>query len=109
MDQTLEHAVLEALRAVEDPEVGINVVDLGLVYGIEVSGREVSIRLTLTSVACPLGEQVAEDVEAAVRAACPDLDPVNVVLVWEPPWSPERMSPAARERLGWPADGASGG
>jgi metal-sulfur cluster biosynthetic enzyme len=96
-----EDAVWDALRTVDDPEVGMNVVDLGLVYGVEVHGRDVSVRLTMTSPACPLGDVIVENATAAIRAAAPGAAEIKVALVWAPPWTPERMSEAARKRFGW--------
>lgn len=96
----LREATLLALRGVMDPEVGINIVDLGLVYGVEVEGGRARVRLTMTSAACPLGEEIAAEAEARVRSV-PGIDDVTVDLVWDPPWSPERMTPAARQALGW--------
>ncbi|MDP3235762.1 MAG: metal-sulfur cluster assembly factor [Myxococcales bacterium] len=96
----LHEASLEALRAVIDPEVGLNVVDLGLVYGVEVVGADVHVRLTMTTPACPLGEQIVRDAEDHLRAL-DGVDEVTVELVWEPAWSPERLSPAGKEQLGW--------
>jgi metal-sulfur cluster biosynthetic enzyme len=96
-----EALVWDALRGVDDPEVGMNVVDLGLVYGVDVHGRDVAVRLTMTSPACPLGEAIVERAREAIRAAVPEAAGVDVVLVWEPPWTPDRMSEAARAKFGW--------
>jgi len=89
-----------ALREVLDPEVGINVVDLGLVYGIQVDDGDVHVALTMTSAACPLGAHLQDQAVAAIRRRDPAVR-VTVDLVWDPPWSPERMSAAARRSLGW--------
>jgi metal-sulfur cluster biosynthetic enzyme len=90
-----------ALRTVVDPEVGINIVDLGLVYGIEVTPGEVKITLTMTSPACPMSDLVIADVENAVRQRVSEEVQVNVDLVWNPPWDPSKMSDKARSTLGW--------
>lgn len=90
-----------ALRTVVDPEVGINIVDLGLVYGIEVTPGEVKITLTMTSPACPMSDLVIADVEDAVRQRVSEEVQVNVDLVWSPPWDPSKMSDKARSTLGW--------
>jgi metal-sulfur cluster biosynthetic enzyme len=92
--------VLEVLREVIDPELGLNVVDLGLVYGAEVHANRVHVRLTMTTAACPLGEQIVEEADARLRAL-PGVSDVHVELVWDPPWRPERMSQAAKRALGW--------
>jgi metal-sulfur cluster biosynthetic enzyme len=99
-EDELRARVLEALTQVLDPEIGINIVDVGLVYGIEVHGTEVSIALTVTSPACPLGEQIIADAEQAVRSVG-GVSAAEVHLVWDPPWSPERLSAEARAALGW--------
>ena len=87
--------------AVIDPEIGLDVVALGLVYDVSVSAEDhVLVDLTMTTPACPLSEQIIGDAEDAVRvlAGAPS---VEVRLVWEPTWTPDRMSDAAREELGW--------
>lgn len=89
-----------ALREVIDPELGLDVVSLGLVYGAEVEGPAVRVRLTMTTPACPLGEQIVADAEARLGEV-PGISDVQVSLVWEPPWSPDRMSAEAKEALGW--------
>lgn len=93
-------AVEFALREVIDPELGLDVVSLGLVYRLEVVDGEVAVDLTMTTPACPLGEQIVRDAEAQL-AAVPGVTAVRIALVWEPPWSPERMSDQAKEELGW--------
>jgi metal-sulfur cluster biosynthetic enzyme len=96
-----EAAVWEALRAVIDPEVGENVVDLGLVYRVSCAPGRVEIDLTMTSPACPMVGTIASEAEQEVRAACPEAREVRVEIVYDPPWTPERMSEAARGRFGW--------
>ncbi len=92
--------VREALRLVIDPEIGINIVDLGLVYGIDVADGDVRIDVTMTTPACPLSEYVSTSAEAAVRREVPELHAVSVNLVWDPPWRPDMMSDDARRLLG---------
>jgi metal-sulfur cluster biosynthetic enzyme len=96
-----ESAVWEALRTVFDPEVGENLVDLGLVYRVQCAPERVEVDLTMTSPACPMAGSIAEEAENAVHAACPDAREVLVEVVYDPPWTPERMSDDARKRLGW--------
>lgn len=96
-----EDWILEALRQVVDPELGINVVDLGLVYGVAIDGGEVNISMTLTTPGCPLHASLSQAVEEAVRLGVPGVEAVQVNLVWDPPWSPERMTEAGRKALGW--------
>ncbi len=92
--------ILDALRHVVDPELGLNVVDLGLTYGLHIEGGVVTVTMTLTTPGCPLHAAMPAGVEAAVRSL-PGVEAVRVEIVWDPPWSPERMSPEARARLGW--------
>ncbi len=94
-------AVRDALREVVDPEVGVNVVDLGLVYDVVVEGGAIAVDLAMTSAACPLGQQLVAEAEAAIQRHLPEAEGVEVRLVHDPPWTPERMSEAAREALGW--------
>lgn len=96
-----EEQVREALRGVLDPELGVNVVDLGLVYGVAVEGGRVRVRMTLTAPGCPLHELLPAWVREAV-ARLEGVEEVAVEVVWSPPWTPERMSAAAREMLGLP-------
>jgi metal-sulfur cluster biosynthetic enzyme len=93
-------AALAALGDVWDPELGLDVVSLGLVYDVRVTGDDVQVDMTLTTPGCPVSEQLPAEAEAAVRAALPEAD-VTVNVVWEPPWTPERLSPVALERLGF--------
>ena len=97
---TIEN-VREALRDVLDPELGINVVDLGLVYEVRVRDGDVSVAMTMTTPACPLGETLSEQAEAAIRQKVPGVKSVTVDLVWDPPWRPSMISDAAKEQLGW--------
>lgn len=100
--QTMTPAgVRDALRLVIDPEIGMNVVDLGLVYGTDVTGGHVRVTMTMTTPACPLGESLTAEAEAAIRREVPGVTSVTVELVWEPPWQPAMMSDAAKEQLGW--------
>ena len=92
--------VTEALRAVEDPELGMDIVELGLLYDVEVEGPKVKVIHTLTSMGCPVGPMIQENVDQVVRAM-PDVDDVEVELTWDPPWSPEKMSDDAKFILGF--------
>ena len=96
-----EDDVRDALSRVMDPEAGMNIVDLGLVYGIDVSPQGVQIRLTMTSAACPMAEMIVDDAHGQLAAALPAVTPVEVELVWDPPWTPDRMSGIAKEHFGW--------
>jgi metal-sulfur cluster biosynthetic enzyme len=103
-----EDAVRDALRDVVDPEVGLNVVDLGLVYGVEAGPERIAVRMTMTTPACPVSEMLVESARNAIRAAAPSVSTVDVELVWDPPWSPEMMSEVARAAFGWPGGGSAG-
>lgn len=96
-------AVREILRKnVHDPEIGINVVDLGLIYDIQVSnGNTVNIKMTLTSPGCPVGPQIISAAQTYVHRAYPDLAAINVHVVWDPLWNPEMMSQEAKDMLGF--------
>lgn len=90
--------VIEKLQSVIDPEVGLNIVDMGLVYGVVVNDRKVEIRMTLTTQGCPMGSYLNQAVESAARSI-EGVSDVNVQLVWDPPWSPSRINQAALEAL----------
>jgi metal-sulfur cluster biosynthetic enzyme len=96
-----DEAVREALRQVDDPEAGMNIVELGLVYGIEVGADAVLIDLTMTTAACPMADMIVEQARDAVVAIMPPSTKVDVRLVWDPPWTPDKMSGIAREHFGW--------
>ena len=91
--------VLKTLRAVLDPEIGINIVDLGLVYRAQRTAAGIEVALTLTTPSCPLGEMLTDQVRDVLCNAFPDVPSIEVDLVWDPPWSPERMSEGARNQL----------
>jgi metal-sulfur cluster biosynthetic enzyme len=94
-----EDQVKLALRRVKDPELNLNIVDLGLIYGIRIDGRTVSVDMTLTSPACPSGPEIVEGVEREVREI-EDVDEVQTNIVWTPFWTPERIEPRVRAYLG---------
>jgi FeS assembly SUF system protein len=99
-DAGIEEQIVAALRTVFDPEIPVNVYDLGLIYAIEVgAGGAVKIRMTLTAPACPVAGMMPGLVESAVRQV-DGVTAVKVDLVWDPPWSKERMSDEARLQLG---------
>lgn len=98
---TATEPLWDALRTVLDPEVGMNIVDLGLVYRLEISGATVAVDITMTSPACPMGEEILEEVTAVLNRQLPPDYVLALNLVWEPPWSPALMSESARARFGW--------
>jgi len=92
--------VVEALRQVEDPELGMDIVELGLFYDAEIEGTKVKVTHSLTSMGCPAGPMIMEDIDRAVRQI-PGVENVDVELTWDPPWTPERMSDDAKFILGF--------
>lgn len=91
--------VSEALTEVEDPELGLDLVELGLIYDIAVEGSAVKIIYSLTSLGCPAGQYLEDEIRR-VTAALPGVTKVSTELTWSPPWSPERMSDDAKFALG---------
>ena len=100
MHMATDTDIREALRHVVDPEIGVNIVDLGLVYRIEVEETRVRIAMTMTSPACPLVDYLTDLVTSAIRERVPDVVDVDINLEWEPPWDPDMMSDEARRQLG---------
>jgi metal-sulfur cluster biosynthetic enzyme len=98
-DPLTEDQVRLALRKVKDPELNLNIIDLGLVYGIRVDGNRVAIDMTLTSPACPAGPQIMTDAERVLKAL-PGVGEVAVNLVWTPFWSPDLIEPRVRAYMG---------
>jgi metal-sulfur cluster biosynthetic enzyme len=93
--------IMESLKEVYDPELAINIVDLGLVYGVEIEGKSVVVRMTLTSPGCPIGPMLQTMAHGAITRAFPDVESVQVQLVWLPPWDPRTMaSEEAKDMLG---------
>ena len=97
-----EEQLREVLRQVDDPEVGMNIVDLGLVYRIDIMPGRVHVELTMTTPACPMGDLISANALRALEAAVPQDTAVDVALVWDPPWTPDMMSESARQTFGWP-------
>lgn len=95
-----EEIVREALYEVYDPELGVNVIDLGLVYGVDVEGNNVRITMTLTTPGCPLHDMLTEAVDQAVHTYVPTAGSVEINLVWEPPWSPDMITTDGLRELG---------
>jgi metal-sulfur cluster biosynthetic enzyme len=93
--------VRKALRAVKDPELNLNIIDIGLVYDVEVAdGGQVRVKMTLTSPGCPAGTEILDDVKR-VLADMEGVESVDVELVWDPYWTPEKMDPRVRAFLGF--------
>lgn len=99
-DDELRERVIAALRTVYDPEIPVNIYDLGLIYGLDIDeAGDVDVRMTLTAPGCPVAQTFPQTVEDAVRSV-PGVNDATVELVWDPPWSQERMTEAARLELG---------
>jgi metal-sulfur cluster biosynthetic enzyme len=96
-----DDAVLDALRGVDDPEAGMNIVDLGLVYTVEVSANAVRVDMTMTTAACPMADTIVDQAREAIAAIARPGTDIAVRLVWDPPWTPARMTGIAREHFGW--------
>jgi metal-sulfur cluster biosynthetic enzyme len=92
--------VVGLLYEVIDPEIGVNIVDLGLLYGLRIVEGQVLIRMTLTTPGCPLGGYIEDEIHRALWGL-PGISQIGVDLVWEPAWGPELMSDEAKRQLGW--------
>lgn len=100
MNDITQEQVIEVLKNVVDPEVGLNLVDLGLIYGVDISDEKViTITMTLTTKGCPMHEMMLSSAKRTVQNQLQAKD-VNINLVWEPAWTPERLSPEAKKKLG---------
>jgi len=95
-----KEAVMDALREVYDPEIPVNVVDLGLIYGVDVQDDKVHVKMTMTARGCPMHQFLSSSAEERLLS----LDGVkdaHVEIVWDPPWTPERITQEGRKALGW--------
>ena len=93
--------IIAALSRVIDPEVAMTIVDVGLVYGVSVQGNDLHVCLTMTSAACPVVDVIVDDVWHELSRVLPTSITLEIELVWEPAWTPERMSDRARRIMGW--------
>ena len=98
---TEEQRIYHALQSVIDPEIGENLIDLGLIYGIKIQDNIARVTFTMTSYACPMSEMVVEDIHDTLRKTLTDSIEIDLDLVWEPAWEPSMIEPEARKRLGW--------
>ncbi len=96
-----EARVREILRQVLDPEVGRDIVSLGLVYRVDISPDHLVIEMTMTSPACPMGDMIVGDARAALAKVLPENVETEIRLVWEPPWNPSMMDDATKQHFGW--------
>ncbi len=97
----LREPIEEALRRVVDPEVAMTIVDVGLIYGVTVADHKLHVLLTMTSAACPVTDLIIEEVENELDRVAPPGLLIDVELVWEPPWTPDRMSERGKRFMGW--------
>ncbi|HWQ59826.1 MAG: metal-sulfur cluster assembly factor [Candidatus Moranbacteria bacterium] len=98
---SIKNQALEKLRAVLDPELGVSIVDLGLVYGVEVSTEGVAtVSMTLTTIGCPLFPVIQKDIEDRLLEL-PEVEDVKIDLTFDPPWTPDRMTEETKIRLGF--------
>lgn len=96
-----DEALRQTLQQVIDPELGINIVDLGLVYVATCRSRRARVEMTMTTPACPMGGFLEEEARRVLQTRFPELGGVEVRLVFEPPWAPSMMTEAAKSSLGW--------
>lgn len=96
-----DELVYTVLRTCHDPEIPLNIVDLGLIYGVRVDDDRVEVTMTLTTQGCGMGGQISRDAEEKILAL-PGIREAKVEIVWDPPWTPERISPDGRKTLGLP-------
>jgi metal-sulfur cluster biosynthetic enzyme len=99
--EDLREPIAEALRRVIDPEIALSIVDVGLIYGVSIAGQRLHLRMTMTSAACPVADVILDDIDAELDRVLPEGMQVEVEMVWDPPWTPERLSPEARVFMGW--------
>jgi len=97
----LRQPVIDALSRVVDPEVALNIVDIGLVYGVRIEAGELVLRLTMTSAACPVADLIMDDAVGELERVLPAEVEIAVQMVWDPAWTPERMSERARRFMRW--------
>ncbi len=91
--------IYEVLGEVYDPEIPIDIVNLGLIYGVEIEGKKVKVKMTLTSPGCPVAPQIMTQARLLIEDL-PDVEEAEIEIVWDPPWNPDMMSDAAKESLG---------
>lgn len=96
-----EDDVLRVLRKVTDPEAGVNIVDLGLIYSVEILGGRVHVMMTMTTPACPMHSYLVQQVREAILDEYEELENLAVDLVWDPQWSPRMISDEGKRQLGW--------
>lgn len=99
-ESSLKEQIQSVLRGVIDPELGVNVIDLGLVYELKIQDNHITVVMTMTSPACPLSAYLSESIRKTLVHSVPGINSAEVEFVWDPPWSPEKMTAEARRLLG---------
>jgi metal-sulfur cluster biosynthetic enzyme len=94
-----QETIYAALKQIYDPEVGINIVDMGLIYSLDIEDNKVDLTMTLTSPGCPAGPQILGQIDSAIKAL-DNVQDVDIKVVWSPPWSPDMLSEEAKDQLG---------
>ncbi len=100
-DESLRERITRALHRVIDPEMALDVVELGLVYAVHAEGRRADVRITMTSAACPVTEFIVDEIAFELQGELGEGADIQVEVVWDPPWTPERMSARARSAMAW--------
>lgn len=100
-EMSARELAFQTLRGVIDPELGVNIVDLGLVYDVSADSERVEVQMSLTTPACPMGQYLVDEAWEELHAVFPPTVDIDVKLVWEPQWQPEMMSGEARSKFGW--------
>ncbi len=95
-----EKQIVESLKQIYDPEIPMNIVDLGLIYGFDWSGDDVTLKMTLTAPGCPVAGILAEEIQGAIQRV-PGVHAAKVEMIWDPPWTPDRMSSFAKHQFGY--------
>lgn len=96
-----EELIYTVLRTCNDPEIPLNIVDLGLIYGVQIENDRVAVQMTLTTQGCGMGGYISHEAEEKI-SALPGVQEARVEIVWDPPWTPEKISPEGRKTLGLP-------
>lgn len=97
----MRDTILKSLSEIIDPEVGVNIVDLGLIYQITIIQSRIVVTMTMTSPTCPMGEMLMDEIKQTLSKTIPEKMFLDIELVWSPPWSPSMMSDRAKQSLGW--------
>lgn len=100
-------AIEQILSTINDPEIGLDIMNLGLIYDIQIQGDKAEVLMTLTTPYCPLDKYFAEHIPEKVKQELPELQDVSVRFTFDPPWTQEKIAPAARSALGMPSQGTS--